>query len=130
MMMFNRQQMDYQQEDENGADDRLSQLFSAYREAMPDPEPSVNFTPAMWAKIEQREKSDNWMGQFAKALVTAAVAAYLITAMVSPSPSSKKKAYYNVAYRNGNYVDAMVADHFSTLDPLHLDRMSHLESRR
>jgi hypothetical protein len=129
MMMFNRQQMD-NQENENGAEARLSQLFRAYREAMPDPEPAVNFMPAMWAKIEQREKSDNWMGQFAKALVTAAVAAYLITAMVSPSPSSKKKAYYNVAYQNGNYVDAMVADHFSTLDPLHLDRMSHLETRR
>src|SRR5580698_1129330 len=103
MMMFNRQQMD-NQENENGAEARLSQLFRAYREAMPDPEPAVNFMPAMWAKIEQREKSDNWMGQFAKALVTAAVAAYLITAMVSPSPSSKKKAYYNVAYQNGNYV--------------------------
>ena len=131
-MMFNKQ-MDYR-ENENGAEaraqSRLDQLFQAYRQSVPDPEPSVNFMPAMWAKIEQRERSDNWVGQFAKALVTAAVAAYLITAIASQSPASKKNSYYNVAYRNGDYVDALVADHFSTLEPLHLDRMSHLEGKR
>ena len=127
-MMFNKQ-MDYQ-DNENGAGASLDQLFRSYREAMPDPEPGVNFMPQMWAKIEQREQSDNWMGRFAKALVTAALAAYLITAMASPSPSSKRKAYYNGAYRSGNYVDALVADHFSTLEPLHLDRIAHLEARR
>ena len=126
-MMFNRR-MDYS--NESGSEARLDQLFRAYRQAVPDPEPSVNFMPAMWARIEQREKSDNWIGQFAKALATAALVAYLITAMVSPSPASKKNAYYNVAYRNGNYVDALVADHFSTLEPLHLDRISHLEAGR
>ena len=42
---------------ESEVEARLDDLFHAYREACPDPEPSVNFMPAMWAKIEARQAS-------------------------------------------------------------------------
>jgi len=126
-MMFNRP-MEYR-DNEPEAQTRLDQLFRAYREALPDPDASVNFMPALWAKIEERERSSNWFGRVAKGLVTAAVAAYLIIAMVSSS-STPTNAYYNGAYNNGTFVDAMVADHMSSLEPLHLDRISHLEMGR
>ncbi len=126
--MFNRP-MDYN-DSETGAEARLDRVFRAYREAMPDPEPSVNFMPAMWARIEERERSTNWFARFAKGLVTAAVAAYVIVAMVSSPPGKRSKADYNHAYYNGTFVDALMADNISTLEPLHLDRISHLESGR
>jgi hypothetical protein len=125
--MFNRP-LEYK-DNENGAEARLDQLFRAYGEALPDPEPSVKFMPGIWARIEERERSQNWLPAFAKGLVTAAIAAYLLVAMAS-SPSRRTAAYHNAAYRNGNYVDALVADHFGSLEPLHLDRMANLEPGR
>jgi hypothetical protein len=109
---------------ENGADARLDQLFGAYREAMPDPEPSVNFMPEMWARIEERQVSSNWFGRLASGLVTAAVAAYLLLAMMAPSPTA------STAYFNGTFIDALVADHTSSLEPLHLDRIAQVEVER
>jgi hypothetical protein len=122
MMMFEKPME--QSKDENGADARLEQLFRAYREAMPDPEAGANFMPGIWARIEERERSSNWFGRVAKGLVTAAVAAYLILAMISPS-APKQTSYYS-----GTFVEALVADHMSSLDSLHLDRISQLEMER
>ena len=120
--MFKRP-MEYRN-DENGAEARLDQLFRKYRDTMPDPEAGVNYMPGIWARIEERERSSNWFGRVAKGLVTAAVAAYLILAMVNAS-SPKSSAYYS-----GTFVDALVADHMSSLEPLHLDRISQLEMER
>ena len=64
------------------AEARLDELFLAYREAYPDPEPSVNFTPKLWARIEAREVSTNLFGRMAKALVTAALAASVILGLI------------------------------------------------
>jgi hypothetical protein len=111
--------------DDGGSEARLDQLFVAYREAMPDPDASVNFMPELWARIEERERSSNWFGRLAKGLVTAAVAAYLIIAMVSAS-TPRSTAYYF----NGTFVEALVADNISSLDSLHLDRISQLEMER
>ena len=126
-MMFEKPMEDSSKEyslEENGADARLDQLFRTYREAMPDPEAGANFMPGIWARIEERERSSNWFGRFAKGLVTAAVAAYLILAMISPS-APKQTSYYS-----GTFVEALVADHMSSLEPLHLDRISELEMER
>jgi hypothetical protein len=132
-MMFNRP-MDYR-EDQTEADIQLDQLFRAYRVAAPDPEAGANYMPALWARIEmkreERERSLNWFGHWAKGLVTAALATYLLVNMVSsPSPKAKANAYYNGVYSNGTFVDALVADHMGTLEPFHLDRVSHLEMGR
>ncbi|MGA2715410.1 MAG: hypothetical protein ABSG41_20100 [Bryobacteraceae bacterium] len=109
----------------NSSEHRLDELFRAYRQACPDPEASVNFMPAIWAKIEAREGSTTWFRRVAKALVTVAVAASVILGlMVSPLVSS---ANHPSAFFNATFVDALQADQVAALEPLHIDRISGLE---
>jgi|SRR5579863_1014578 len=103
---------------------RLDEMFRAYRAACDyddAAETSANFMPSMWAKIEAREVSTNWFGRVAKALVTAALAASVILGMMISSMNQSS------AFFNATFVDALRADHASTLEPLHLDRISQLE---
>jgi len=61
--------------DNMGSDEtRLNALFAAYRDACPDPEPSANFMPQLWQKIEAREQTSTVFGRLARNLVTAALA--------------------------------------------------------
>jgi len=98
----------------------LDDMFRAYRDACPDPEASANFMPAIWARIEAREVSTNWFGSVAKALVTAALAASVILGMMISS-SSQPSSFFDATF-----VDALLADHASTLEPLQLERISML----
>jgi hypothetical protein len=100
---------------------RLDELFMAYRAACPEPDASTNFMPAIWAKIETREVSTNWFGRVAKALVTAALAASVILGMMNSSRNQSS------AFFDATFVDALRAEHTSSLDPLQLDRISELE---
>jgi hypothetical protein len=74
--------------DPNG---RLDALFQAYREACPAPEPSANFMPQIWRRIEERQRSMFFMGRWARGLATAAavlslgMAAYLYVPRSSQS---------------------------------------------
>ena len=54
-------------------------------------------------------------------LVTAALAATVILGMIISSMNQSS------AFFNATFVDALRADHTSTLEPLHLDRISQLE---
>jgi hypothetical protein len=105
------------------AESQLDQLFLAYREACPDPEPSVNFTPELWARIEAREVSSNLFGRMAKALVTAALATTVILGLVMSTLSHRDTQF------NGTYIEALRVDRASTLEPLNLDRVSELEQQ-
>jgi hypothetical protein len=102
-------------------EDRLDELFRAYRLACPDLDASAGFMPAMWSKIEAREVSTNWFGRVAKALVTAAVAATVILGMMISSNNQSNSFF------DATFVDALRADHTSSLEPLQLDRISDLE---
>ena len=108
---------------ENEYDRRLDDLFHAYRDACPDPEPSVNFMPEMWAKIEAREASSTVFNRLAKALVTAALGASVIMALLSASYSHQLAGS---AYE-GTYIQALAAAHVSDLEPLQVERISELE---
>jgi hypothetical protein len=110
-----------EQGNSNEGEVRLDEMFRAYRAACPDPAPSANFMPAMWARIEAREVSTNWFGSVAKALVTAALAASVILGMMI-SATNQSSSFFD-----GTFVEALRADHTSTLEPLHLDRISELE---
>jgi len=94
------------QDGENAA---LDALFRAYREACPAPDASANFMPAIWQRIEERQRSQFFLGRWARALVTAAavlslgMAAYLYI----PHP---RNANVNVE----SYVETSAASH--TLD--------------
>jgi hypothetical protein len=104
-------------------DYRLDELFLAYRQACPDIDGSAKFMPGVWAGIEAREISTNWFGRVAKALVTAAVAASVILGMMMSS------ANHSSDFFDATFVDALQADHVATLEPLHIERISALESQ-
>ena len=110
-----------QHEDNSRSEARLDELFAAYRDSFADPSPSVNFTPELWARIEAREVSSNLFGRMAKALVTAALAASVILGLMVSTLSQKEAAF------TGTYLEALSADHASTMEPLNLDRVSEME---
>ena len=107
--------------DESNLNSRLDDLFHAYRNACPDPEPSVNFMPELWSKIEARQASSTIFNRVAKTLVTAALGASVIMALMSASYSQPFAAY------DGSYIQALAADHVSDLEPLQVERISDLE---
>ena len=83
---------------------KLDELFAAYREAMPDREPSAGFTPELWRRIEQRRKATfPSFGRFARGFVTAALALCFAMTAVTWSPSM------NPVY-TATYVDVLDDD--------------------
>ncbi len=65
---------------------RLDRLFRAYREACPDPEPSVNFMPLLWERIEKTQSTTRGFRRVAQAFVTAAAALSLLMALLAVYP--------------------------------------------
>jgi len=82
--------------------DELQSLMSAYRQSLPDPEPSANFMPALWTKIESRRSLTYSFGRFARGLVTAAVAACLVMSAMLVVPKS-----YTTTAVSSAYVDVL-----------------------
>ena len=61
---------------------KLDELFAAYRDALPDREPSAGFTPELWRRIDQRRRPTLAFGRFARVLSSAALAfCFAITAL-------------------------------------------------
>jgi hypothetical protein len=87
------------------SDEQLDQLFRAYREACPTPEPGPNFMPQLWHKIESNQTLGFTLRRFASAFVTAAVAASLALGayMALPRKATPNPAYYS------SYVEALAA---------------------
>ena len=102
--------------------EELTEWLRAYRYACPEPEASVNFMPELWAKIESRQVSSNLFGRMAKALVTAALAVTVLMGLMVSTYNRQNDASFN-----GTYIEALAADHASTLEPLNLERISELE---
>jgi hypothetical protein len=71
---------------EDSQGERLNALFRAYGEACVPPEPSANFMPQLWQKIEARQKFSFFFGRVARGFVTAAVAASLAMAIYLAVP--------------------------------------------
>lgn len=105
----------------NDGEARLDELFRAYRAACQVVDASQNFMPGLWAGIDARRVSTNWFGWLARVLVTAALAASAILGIMTSSANQSNSFF------DGTFVEALRADHASTLEPLHLDRISELE---
>ncbi|HVW08271.1 MAG TPA: hypothetical protein VHC90_06795 [Bryobacteraceae bacterium] len=108
-----------------GLDAHLDGLFRAYRQACPDPEPSVNFMPEMWAKIEAREASTTIFNRMAKALVTAALGASVVLGLLSASNTPPP-----VSANDGTFLQALTNEHVRDLEPLQIERISELEQQQ
>lgn len=79
----------------------LDSLFSAYRESMPDPEPSAGFTPGVWRKIEARRSPIRLLRRMTEAFVTvAALATILIGLFLMPK-------LQNAVVYSATYVDVL-----------------------
>ena len=88
--------------------EELRALLSSYRDALPDREPSANFMPTVWARIEPQRTMTWSFRKIAKAMVTAAVGACLAMSLFLSSSSP-----LNVTTRS--YVDVL-DDHTTTVD--------------
>ncbi len=87
--------------------DELSTLLREFRDACPDGEPSINFTPAVWRGIAARRKSGAILRRWAEVcLVATAALALLLTLVVIPrfqNPQTETNAFVD------NYVDVLRA---------------------
>src|SRR5579864_1052734 len=84
-----------------GSDDgKLDALLQAYRRACPTPEPSANFMPNLWQRIESRQKVTFSFRRMANAFVTAAVAMSIALGVYMAIPRT-------TASSSMSYIDAL-----------------------
>jgi len=79
-------------------DRELDTLFRAYREACPEPEPSANFMPELWRRIEERQRSVFFMSRWARAFVTAAAVLSLAMAAYMYIPRGHASVFSMESY--------------------------------
>jgi hypothetical protein len=60
--------------------DKLDSLWAEYRQACPDPEPSANFIPQVWQRIEARRRTSSLLRRWTEACVMAALTLTLLIA--------------------------------------------------
>jgi len=82
-------------------DERLDNLFRAYRDACPTPEAGANFMPELWQRIEARQTVAFSFGRMASAFVTAALALSLALGIYLTRPA------VNSSYFTQSYVEAL-----------------------
>ena len=87
-------------------DDKLDALWAQYRDACPDPEPTAQFTPGLWQRIDTRRRATASIRRLAQVCVMASVALALLMAVVL-IPRSQDLAVYN----SGSYVDVLASDY-------------------
>ena len=92
-----------------GNDDaRLDALLRAYRDACPTPEPSANFMPNLWQRIESRQSFSFSFQRMANAFVTAALALSIVLGVYMSIPRSNPSSYsqsYLEALADANTLD-------------------------
>ena len=87
-------------------DDKLSALFAEYRSAVPDPDASGNFMPALWKKIESRRtETTSAFRHMVQACVMAAVALTLIIIVLLP------RLQHELIYSANTYVEVLDESH-------------------
>jgi anti-sigma-K factor RskA len=85
--------------------DKLDPLWAQYREACPDPEPSANFMPQMWQRIEARRNalSSSWFRLWAQVWLVATLTLAVIMGAVLIPRLQNPPAY------QASYVDVLAA---------------------
>lgn len=89
-------------------DAQLSAMFAEYRMACPDPEPSADFMPSMWKRIEARRVATvSVFRHWAQVCVMATLAlTVLIGGVLIPRFQADPAA-------NASYVEALMFEHSS-----------------
>jgi len=78
---------------EEGLERELDTLFAAYRLACPEPEPSPNFMPELWRKIEERRSVSYSFTRLTRAFVTAAAAICLVLTLLQSTLKTQPSLY-------------------------------------
>ena len=87
-------------------DSKLDQLFQSYRDACPEVEPSANFMPHLWQKIESRHSFGFVFQSVARTTMTACAALCLLLVFLNfASPFHERTAQVP------NYTDVLAAEH-------------------
>lgn len=89
------------------AEARLEALFAAYRQACPDPEPSRNFMPGLWQKIEVAQGVPVGFNRWLRLFASAAALVVLILGGLSYAPGSRRPS----SVYNSTYVEVLTAQH-------------------
>ena len=89
-----------------GLDKELDALWVEYRGACPDPEPSAQFMPGLWRRIEARRDSGLFIFRRLAQVCVGAAAALAILMGVVLIPHLQKAPVYSATY-----VDVLTADH-------------------
>jgi hypothetical protein len=85
-------------------DQQLNSLFAAYREAVPGPEPSADFMPKLWGRIEAKRSFVYSLRRMSQLAVAAALAATLVAGvLIAPTMRENQVA--------GSYVDVLTDAH-------------------
>jgi hypothetical protein len=86
-------------------DSGLDALLEAYRGACPEIEPTANFMPAIWRKIEARRSFWFVFQREARAVVTASAALFVLLLALNFFSASQSHMAAST------YADALMADH-------------------
>ncbi|MCL6545545.1 MAG: hypothetical protein K6T61_09975 [Bryobacteraceae bacterium] len=97
-----------------GLERELDRLFAAYREACEPPEPSPNFMPRLWEKIEARRSVSYSFTRLSRALITAAAAICLLL-VVLQATSRTTPVFYTQSYVEA-LAEASAADATSSFE--------------
>ena len=93
----------------------IDALFASYHDAVRVPEPSADFMPGLWAKIEQRQRTSYSFRRLASGFVTAAAALCIAMSLAIYNPSQSQPTNTPLS----TYVDvlAAAADPAADVDP-------------
>jgi hypothetical protein len=86
-------------------EDKLDAVWAAYKDACPDPEPSADFMPKLWGRIEARRAGTlSVFRRLSQVCVMATVALTLLMTVVLIPHLQKLPVY------SATYVDVLAAD--------------------
>ncbi len=88
----------------NGDNDALAELFQRYASACPEVEPSANFMPRLWRKIEASHSFGSVFERLARPGMAAAAALCLLLVVLNLVAPTRNPAAQS-------YTDALMADH-------------------
>lgn len=90
------------EEPDSAMEEQLDALFAAYREACPDPEPSSDFMPLLWQRIDSNRSVRYSLKRLAQGFITAAAAAALIMGVSLVVPDTRPTPTYLELLAAGN----------------------------
>ncbi len=91
--------------DNRQSENDLDELWGRYKAACPDIEPSVNFMPALWERIEKRGSVSTLLPKLARLTAAGTAAACLLLTVLIGTPRHSSSG------APASYADALYADH-------------------